>query len=461
MNVADRLRRFLGPKPEAGYPPAVQFNMRELSEFPGFAAQLAAIRSTAAAARPWRAASIAEALGVPAVFRAASLIANTTGVLSLEAFRDGSKLGAADTPVVVKRPDPFHTPRKFFRDTAWNLATRGEAWWWVAARDFDNYALSVLCIPPFEVSVEEDPNDLRYPRISWRGRVMPNADMRQLTLQQEPGSLRGIGPLQVCGAAVSVAVEAQAWAANFFSGSVPSVTLESELELSESEADALAVKWASKPSNLPRVLSPSLHAKEFTVSPESAQLTESRAFENAEVARMYGIPGTLLDAALSGSSLTYQNVGQEFDSFVRQCLWPNYLEEIEQQMSDLLPRATVTQFNVDALLRADIGTRFEVYSKGIPVGVILPEEARAAEGLAPGGVETRPVPVSPPQAIPPASAFAERSLPDSEVRCDGKRRITASGVVRIVKCNHLLARGAVAGEIKCPRCGSVRRFSAA
>src|SRR5688500_5211601 len=68
----------------------------------------------------WRPIGVSEALGVPAIFRAASFIANTTGALSLRAFRNGQRLADEDRPRIIVRPNPFTTPRDFFRDTAWS-----------------------------------------------------------------------------------------------------------------------------------------------------------------------------------------------------------------------------------------------------------------------------------------------------------------------------------------------------
>src|SRR6187551_469773 len=57
---------------------------------------------------------VTEALGVPAIFGAVSLIADTVGSLSLEAYRQGVLLDQTDTPRLVQRPNPFSTPRNFF-----------------------------------------------------------------------------------------------------------------------------------------------------------------------------------------------------------------------------------------------------------------------------------------------------------------------------------------------------------
>jgi hypothetical protein len=185
-------------------------------DHPGLTEQLLAVQGLTD--RPWRAAGLREALGVPAIFGAVTLISNVVGSLTMRALRNEIEIPPDDRPRVIVRPDPFTIPREFYRQTAYNMATRGEAWWWIAARDIDGNAISVLNVNPAEVTVTRDERDLRYPIIEWAGRRMPNADMRQLVYQRDSGGLRGYGPLQICGAAISVAVEAQEWAANFYAG---------------------------------------------------------------------------------------------------------------------------------------------------------------------------------------------------------------------------------------------------
>ena len=397
MGMLDAVKKFLTLEP------LQERSIDSFVDHPGLTEQLMAIQGLTP--RPWRVAGLQEALGVPAIFRAATLIANTTGALSMEAFRkDGTKLDNNSRPRVIVRPNPFTTPRDFYRDTAWAMATRGEAWWWVAKRDVDGTALSLLPVNPAEVAVTVNERDLRYPIIEWKGRRMPLEDMRQLTLVREPGGLRGLGPLQLCGAAISVAVEAQEWAANFFAaGGYPSVVLKSEVDLTSDESEALKAQWVATPPNMPRVTTPNYSIEEFGANPQGAQMLQARDYQVGDVARMFGIPSSLLDHQTAGSSLTYQNLEGEFGKFIRACLWPNYLEAIEQAMSDLLTRSTVARFNIEGLLRADIKTRYEVYASGVASGVITTEEAREMEGLSPGDVERAPVPFSAPRPSPAAS----------------------------------------------------------
>ena len=368
------------------------------------------LRSQGLLPRAWRAASIREALGVPAIFRAVTLISGAVGSLGVEAYRKGVLLSDDDTPRLIQRPDPFRIPRDFYRDTAFDFATRGEFWWWIAKRDADGNALSLIRVPPWEITVEANNFDRLRPKILWLGREIPRDDIRQGTFQLDDSGLRGVGPLQRCGAAVSVAVESQEWAANFFAedGGYPSLVIKTVDELGQdengvNEADTLRDQWMSKPHNTPRIIDSGIESvEEFGANVQSGQMLAAREFNKGDAANIFGIPGELLEYGRPGSSLVYQNVAEIFTRFVKTPLAPDYLEPIEQHMSDLLPRSTVARFNVKGFMRADAKTRWEVYQ--IAAAVLGQEEAatlaREQEGLAPGDVEFAPVPFAPPQAVP-------------------------------------------------------------
>jgi HK97 family phage portal protein len=422
------------------------------TSYPGLEAQLLAVQGLTD--RPWRYPGVNEALGTPAIFRAVTLIANTTGSLAIEAYRRGVKLPDEETPRVIKRPDPFTIPRNFYRDSAYFLATRGECWWWVGARDTDGLAMSLIVVPPWEITIERTDDRLR-PKILWLNKEMRREDMRHLTFLRDDSGYRGVGPLQLCGAAMSVAVEAQEWAANFYAeGGYPSVLIKSAVELggnpgvdAETEADQLRAQWVARDHNTPRVIDPGIESVDVTeVNEAGAQMLASRDHNNGDAARMFGIPGALMEYATSGSSLTYQNVAEVYRQFVQTCLAPNYLEPIEQELSDLLPRTTVARFNVKGLLRADAKTRAEVYNLLVPLGVMSAEQAATEEGYLPGDIEFAPIPFSEPSAVPTKLPVQLRSIPEP-VRCDGRRMLR--GVLK--PCNKLLAEaGPFTG--RCPRC---------
>lgn len=269
---------------------------------------------------------------------------------------------------------------------------------------------------------------------------------------------------------MSVAVEAQTWAANFYGdGGVPSVLIKSAIPLGGtldddpddedadpmSEADRLRAQWVDRPNNVPRVIDDSIESVEyFQPNPSGAQMLEARNYNNGDAARMFGIPGTLLEYSTPGSSLTYQNIEGEYTKFVRTCLAPNYLEPIEQAFSDLLPRSTVVRFRTAGLYRADAATRWSIYeSMARVLGVDRAAEIAAVEeDIEPGNREAAPVLFAPPSAVPASLPKVRTEAPAPvEFRCTGTRIRRQGGASVMAPCGKLLAEsGTFVG--RCPRC---------
>lgn len=371
------------------------------TDHPGLTEQLLAAQGLRAST--FTPPSVRQVLGIPAVFRSVTLIANLVGMLALVAYRNGSRLAPELTPRLVQRPDPYRVPRDFWRDTAYNLASRGEYLHYIGQRDGDGGVLSLINVPPAEVQVEWE-DELRGLRsYRWRDVPVPRERWVHGTFVQEPGSPRGVGPLQLCGAALSIAVEADEWAASYYAGGgIPSVVLRHPDELTDGEAEDLRTGWMARAPRTPRVVSGGVEVEPVQINAAEAQMVEARLANVGEVARMFGLPGKLLEYAQSGTSLTYQNLADLGDDLVRYTLAPGYLEPIEQQMSDLLTRSTVCRFNVDGLLRSSLQQRYDAYRTALGPNVpwITVPEVREVEGLDAGGVEYAPVPPAQPSAAP-------------------------------------------------------------
>jgi HK97 family phage portal protein len=364
------------------------FAIDSFVDSPGLTEQLAAVQGIRLDS--WSPPSLREALSVPAVFRACTLIRNTVGMLLMEAFRDGVKL--AEQPTLVTRPGIDGTPRDFWADSAWGLATRGEFLWRIVDRSLeDDRPRKLMILPPAEVTVAWDERVPFQRTYRWRDLRLDPQDVVHGFFARDPWGLRGFGPLQLCGAALSAAVEAEEWAARFFSeGGVPIAVLVSQGKLTPAEAKRIKAQWlgtdieageegyGQRTGNQIRVTDLGLKPESFQINPEQGQLLQSRQHSTGNAATMFGINGHLLNYAQSGSSLTYQNVGEVFVDFVRTTLAGGYMVPIEDAISDLLPRGQTSRFNADELYRADIKTQADVYSVLVTAGMQAEEAARRA-----------------------------------------------------------------------------------
>lgn len=336
--------------------------------------------------------TVKEALGLPAIYRAVTLLASAAGSLNLIEYIGQTPAEVSST--VVRRPSRNWTPGAFAWVTVQDMATYGEAIWQVRSRDVQGVPSSVIPVAPYAMrSKDWNGEDMRWFSLVGGREVEQNpADIIHIPLLRDRSTGRGMGPLQTCGAALNIAVEADRWAQRWFVGGMPSTYLDSQMPIDEKDATTVKEQWLADPPNLPKVgygYTPS----RLGFSPDEAQLNSSRMFERGEVALMFGMPGRLLEYAESGSSVTYANVGDLATELVRLTLAPVYLEQIEQAFSDLLPRGHEVRFDVEGFQRADVKTRFEVYEKAIALGIITPEDAARDEGKAPGSTEVRPTPL--------------------------------------------------------------------
>lgn len=335
--------------------------------------------------------TVKEALGLPAIYRAVSLLASAAGALNPIEYINGEPQQVAAS--VVRRPAQEWTPGSFWWITVQDMATYGEAIWMVVKRDVQGFASDVVAVPPY--SMKSEWNGVRHQWSSLvNGREIPQdpANIKHIPLLRNRETGRGMGPMQTCGASTTVSVEADNWARRWFVGGMPSLYLDSQMPIDEKEATTVKDQWLADPPNLPKV------GYGFTPSaigwnPEQAQLNGARMFNRGEVALMFGIPGRLLEYAESGTSVTYANVGDLATELVRLTLAPMYLEQMEQTFSDLRPRGHEVRFDVEGFQRADVKTRYEVYEKAIALGIITAEDAAIEEGKAAGSREVQPVPL--------------------------------------------------------------------
>jgi phage portal protein BeeE len=371
----------------------------------------------------WRLPTVAEALGVPSIQRAISLISSTTGMLSMQGFRNGELMD--EPPRLITRPDPDLTPYEFYSMTAAQTAKYGEFVWWIASRDSDGNPSALVNVPLTELRVDTNRDNRRFPKYQWGGttstRWSPANPKGEFVHKKyplgEPFALRGEGPLQLGRIAVSISVESQVWAANFYGGgghpsdiikhaSQLDPTLRDEFGLEDpdaglSETDRLKAQYIARDSNTPLVIDQTIESiTPGKIDQAGAQMLEARLHQNGDAARLFGLPGKFVEYVQSGTSLTYQTLESAFTDLVKTCLQPLYLEPIEQAMSDLLTRSTAARFNIKGFLRADVKTRYEVHGIAIDKGIYDPAYAQREEGIIAGDVEYAPIPMPMPTAIP-------------------------------------------------------------
>lgn len=318
-----------------------------------------------------------DALGLSSVYRAVSIYVTATKQLGLDTFKNDEKVNA---PLFIKRPDVSQTRSKFFEQTITALLLNGNAYWLIT-RDAQGRVTNLENLNPLDVAIETNQwgKTLGY---KYMGYDYKPTDIQHLSVISVPGMAKGLGPIQAAQAELHGTINTRNYASNWFDSSgVPNGYLKTDAPLNAEDAAELKAQWhTSVQGGTTAVLDSGLTYSPIYLSPKDAQFIESQAFNKTQIATLFGIPPRMM--LVEAGNSTYANVQDERRAFVDSALM-NYLVEIEDALSSLLPRGTEARFNLDAYLRASTKERYESHEIALRAGFLTEDEVREIEKLPP------------------------------------------------------------------------------
>lgn len=305
-------------------------------------------------------------------------------------------------PSWLTAPDPANptmSATEHFAQVAASLLLDGNFFTYVPGTIFDPRVLIVL--DPRRVDIKVAPN--RTPLYEIRddmGRVSATVGPLQMlhgAWLTMPGASRGLNPIEAAREAIGLGVTSEEFASRFFSqGAALSFGVEVPGGMTdEQKADLRSSLKATysgvrKSHNIGVLTGGAKFATGLGVSNEDAQFLELRKFQVEDIARWFGVPPHMVGSQDPGAS-SYSSVEVRSLEFREYAVLPlvRRIEVAYQRLVELPDRLRGTnatasfRFNLDALARADLKTRFEAYGLGINAGVLKPDEARALEDLGP------------------------------------------------------------------------------
>ncbi|MFE7791309.1 phage portal protein [Streptomyces sp. NPDC057460] len=131
-----------------------------------------------------------------------------------------------------------------------------------------------------------------------------------------------------------------------------------------------------------------VHGNDWEYKPIQAVATQSafieaRQYGLSDISRFFGCPGDMIDAAVSGSSITYASITQRNLQFLIMHLGPAVSRREDAFTRNLTPGPRYVKLNADALLRMDPEARARTIASQITSRTLTPSEARALEDRAP------------------------------------------------------------------------------
>jgi HK97 family phage portal protein len=321
---------------------------------------------------------IGEAFSLPAVYRAISILTIATKQMSLDVVKNNEVVNA---PAFIKKPNVDMPRSSFIEQTVVSLASQGNAYWMVD-RDPQGKVLNLTPLNPLDMRMETNVNG-KVTKYIYNGKDIATDSIKHLKLLQVPGKAEGLGPIQSAQHELRGTLDTRDYATTWFSKSgIPGGILKTDSIIDSSDATQLKDTWnqTAGAKNGVAVLGSGYTYQPVYLKPEEVQFLQVQQFSITQIARLFGVPASLMLAANEGTTMTYANVSQEWLGFVRFSLM-QYLILIEDALTDFLPGSQRVKFNIEAILRADTTTRYAAHASALTAGWMTKNEVRTIEDL--------------------------------------------------------------------------------
>lgn len=328
------------------------------------------------------------ALKVPAVFQAVRLIAETVGSLPCKLYRDadGSKEAAKDhagNRLAHNRVNGWASAGHLRTLLTTDALLHGAGYAHVV-RTGDGRPYEINRLQPGTVQRRFEDDGEPYYIVTDKNRVQRRLSYPDVLYVPAFGDT---SPVMLGKEAIANAMLLERDVGHLFaSGRRPSVILKHENKMigdgdqgAKTTASILKSyrRWQSGPDADPFIADGGWTPEQLTMTSTDAQFLEHRLEQVREIARIFGVPPTMLFELTRG---TWSNTEQMAASFLQLCLRP-WLDRWQDAYATVLltedeQDSLYFEFVIDDLLRADAAGRTDNITKLIAARVIVPNEAR-------------------------------------------------------------------------------------
>lgn len=336
------------------------------------------------------------ALGNSAVWSGVRLISESFGSLPCSVYQrvNGISREAEEHPlynVLHWQPNPEMSSQSFFESLENHVITYGNSFAEIE-RAKNGKVLNLWPMMPTT-------RRLRYPDGTPYYRVpVPGSEAQNIPVDDilhVPGlgfdGICGYPVVYVLNEVIGLGLATQQYAAEFFGNSgEPGGVLEHPGELSKDAGDRVRTSWEAKHTGLGNrhrvaILEEGMKYVRTASNAVESQLNDARRLNVVEICRVLRVPPHML-YELSQSTLN--NIEHQSIEFVTYTLSPwvrRWELELRRKLFTPAERAAgyYVKFNVAALLRGDLKSRYEAYSLGLNNGFLNPDEVRRFEDMPP------------------------------------------------------------------------------
>lgn len=320
------------------------------------------------------------------VYACVRLLSETLASLPMQVFERTDK-GRTEiaSPPWVRRPNSEMTRFRLIERTVASLLLDGNAFW-LYEKDNLGRIGSVIPLHPTAVTITRNRESdlIEY----WLAGETEPRDFRtvlHIPFFEGSGSLRGLSPIAACADTIGFTQSIDEYGAKLFgSGAHMSGVLETSQDMAPDAVKRLQAEWAADHSGLenahkPGVLTGGLQWKPLSLPNDQAQFLETRKFQVEELCRLFRVPPHMVQSL---DRATFSNIEHQGIDFATHSVRPIAVR-IEDALLSLMDEGEYVRFNMAALLRGDLKSRYEAHAIAVNNGWQSKNEVRAIEDMNP------------------------------------------------------------------------------
>lgn len=297
-----------------------------------------------------------------------TLISDTIATLPRDIYRTdatGKRTEVTVKPRWFEQPNPHTDIIDFVSQSLMSLLLDGNAYWAYGV-DLNFAPTEIHCLNPrlVEVKANQSGTGVEY----WVNGQLFRGRLLHIKGATRPGALKGMSPIENARQAIGLGLGAQEFAGSFYAnGTTMSGIIQSPTDLTSDQARTLKDNWSRDHSglgkaHLPGVLTNGATWQQISITPEQAQFLQTREYQAGEIcAQLFLLDPSMLGIAINrGQNLTYANLSDRGTHLAQYTLM-RWIVRLERAFTFLLPKPQFQKFNLDALKRADLLTRYQAY----------------------------------------------------------------------------------------------------
>lgn len=318
------------------------------------------------------------ALRHSAVWACLRLRANLISTMPVDLYRkvEGIQVEVPKPPVLVTPGGEKVKMPEWLYSSQFDLDRAGNAVGLITAKDGLGFPARIELVPIGDVTVRMRKGVLKY---LIAGVEYDSSEVWHEKQYTVAGLPLGLSPVAYAAWSISEYLSIQQFALDWFSGgAIPSAHLRNTAKtLNQDQADGAKQRFKAAVQNRDLfVTGNDWEYKMIQAEQAGSDWIQAKQFGIGDIARFFDCPSDLIDAAVSGSSVTYANMTQRNLQFLVMSLGP-VVKRREDALSDLTSKPRFVKLNSNALLRMDPQTQAAVLKTQIDARVLAPSEARA------------------------------------------------------------------------------------